>query len=196
MSMEIIPAILTSSRREAEQQLIKIRDTRQYERVQIDFVDGEFAANKTIRPEEINILPYFHILFDAHLMVTQNNIKEWSRTAEKVGFDRIIAQFESISEPERFTGLAMDVHSPVEAIEPYLYKLDVVIVMAVEPGFGGAEFINAAVEHVKKLARDRKMNSHHYKICVDGGVEVIHLPFLREWGADEVAVGAERVLSW
>jgi ribulose-phosphate 3-epimerase len=194
--MEIIPSILTSSRRDAERWLVRIRDSGQYERVQIDFVDGEFADNKTISPEEIDLLPYFHIMFDAHLMVTQNNINSWSRVAEKVGFDRIIAQLESISQPEKFTGLALDIHSPVEAIEPYLYHLEEVVVMAVEPGFGGQEFVNIAVEHTKKLARFRKMNNCHYKICVDGGVEMIHIPFLREWGADEVAVGAERVLSW
>ena len=194
--MEIIPSILTGDRREAEKLLIRIRDSRHYERVQVDFVDGEFAQNKTIGPEEIDLLPFFHILFDAHLMVTQNNIRGWSRIAEKVGYDRIIAQMESISEPEKFSGLAMDIHSPVEAIEPYLHKLEEVVVMAVEPGIGGQEFVNTAVEHVKKLARLRKMNNYRYKICVDGGVEIIHIPYLREWGADEVAVGAERVLSW
>jgi ribulose-phosphate 3-epimerase len=194
--MEIIPSILTHDRRTAEQLLTRVRDSRQYERVQIDFVDGVFAENKTIRPEEVYLMPYLSLLFDAHLMVTQNNIKDWSRAAEKVGFDRIIAQFESISEPEKFKGLALDIHSPVEAIKPYLFNLEAVVVMAVEPGFGGQEFVNAAVEHVKILARERKMNNYHYRICIDGGVEMIHLPFLREWGADEVAVGAERVLSW
>jgi ribulose-phosphate 3-epimerase len=194
--MEIIPSILTSDRREAEKLLIRIRDSKQYERVQIDFVDGEFAENSTIKPEEIDLLPYFPLLFDAHLMVTQNNIRSWNRVAEKVGFDRIIVQLESVSDPEKFFSLAMDIHSPVEAIEPYLHQLEAVVVMAVEPGFGGQQFINVAVEHVKKLARIRKMNNYRYKICVDGGVEMIHLPFLREWGADEVAVGADRVLSW
>jgi ribulose-phosphate 3-epimerase len=194
--MEVVPAILTNNRCEAQELLVKIRDSRQYEKVQVDFVDGEYAANTTFRPDELDLLPYFPLLFDAHLMVTQKNVGMFKSMAERAGFDRIIAQVESISEPEKFPGLALDIHSPVEAIRPYLHKLDVVIVMAVEPGLGGQEFVNAAIEHVKMLVRLRKMNNYGYRICVDGGVEMIHMQYLRECGTDEVAVGAERVLSW
>ena len=66
--------------------------------------------------------------------------------AKKVGFDRMIVQVESISRPEDFAGLALDMHSPVEMIEPYLGRLEVVIVMAVEPGFTGQEFDERVIE--------------------------------------------------
>ncbi len=138
--MEIVPAILTGNKRELEEWLQRLKEIRKFERVQIDFVDGEYANNLTIRPADVDLLPYLPMLFDAHLMVTEKNISVWSGEAVKVGFDRVIAQMESISDPENFKGLAMDVHSPTEAIEPYLPKLEAVMVMAVEPGFSGQEF--------------------------------------------------------
>jgi len=63
----------------------------------------------------------------------------------------------------------MDVHSPVAVIEPYLSNLRVVVVMAVEPGFGGQEFLDQAVEHARKLADLRLWKGLKFKICADGG---------------------------
>jgi len=194
--MEIIPAILTSDPLELDSLLRQIRDSKKYARVQIDFVDGEYAANKTFKPMEADLIPYLPLKFDAHLMVTENNIVEWSLMAEKFGFERVIAQVEAISHPEEFTALALDIHSPVRTIEPYLKKLKLVVVMAIEPGFGGQEFIDKAIEHVKLLDEWRKVKKYKYEICVDGGVEQEHLPVLISAGANCVAVGAKRVLQW
>lgn len=188
--MNIIPAILTNDPQELDQFLRQIKNVSRFERVQVDFIDGEFADNKTFKPMEVDIVPYLPLKFDAHLMVTENNIIEWSTMAEKFGFDRIIAQMESISHPEDFSALALDIHSPVAALKPYLPKLDYVVVMSVEPGFGGQEFVEKALEHVREIKK------YGVKICVDGGVDQEHLPVLEKMGVDEVAVGVKRVLSW
>ena len=194
--MKIIPAILTDDPQELDRLLREIRDSKKFERVQIDFIDGEFAANRTFKPSECDLVPYLPLKFDAHLMIVEDNITEWSKLAEKMGFDRIIAQMESISHPEDFTALALDVHSPVAAIKPYLPKLEYVVVMSVEPGFGGQKFVNMAITHVRELREIREIGEHKYKICVDGGVDKEHLEILEKIGVDEVAVGAKRVLSW
>lgn len=188
--MEIVPAILTEDPLESDKLLREIRDSKKFGRVQIDFIDGEFAANRTFKPSECDLIPFLPLKFDAHLMIVEKNIIEWSKLAEKMGFDRIIAQMESISHPEDFTALALDVHSPVEAIKPYLPKLNYVVVMSVEPGFGGQEFVDKALVHVKEL------KPCGVRICVDGGVDKEHLEILEKMGVDEVAVGAKRVLSW
>ena len=194
--MEIIPAILTDDVQELDNLLRQIRDSGKFDRVQIDFIDGEYAANKTFKPMEADLIPYYPLKFDAHLMVTDNNIVEWSKMAEKFGFDRIIAQMESISHPEDFTCLALDFHSPVTVVRPYLPQLDLVVVMSVEPGFGGQEFVEAAKQVVQELVKIRQENKYGYRICVDGGIEKQHLPSLASLGVDEVAVGAKRVVSW
>jgi ribulose-phosphate 3-epimerase len=192
--MEIIPAILTDDIGEAREMIIKIRESGKFDRVQVDFVDGEYNSNRTFLPGDILVSEFEGLKFDAHLMVTQNNIVRWVNEAEVAGYDRIISQLESISEPEDFRGLAMDVHSPVAAIEPYLPGLEVVIVMAVEPGFGGQDFSDEVIEAIKRLSELKRIKNYKYRICVDGGVEKEHMQMLEEAGADEVAVGVKRAL--
>ena len=194
--MEIIPAILTNDAKELDELLRRIRDSHKYSRAQIDFIDGEFADNLTIKPSECDVIPYLPVRFDAHLMVVEKNIMEWSKLAGKMGFDRVIAQMESISNPEKFKCLALDVHSPVGAIEPYLEKVNYVVVMTVEPGFGGQKFDELALDKIRRLGQIRQIKGYKYKICVDGGVEKEHLEILERLGVDEVAVGVRRVLDW
>lgn len=194
--MEIIPAILTSDPLEMDAWLKRVRDSKRFTRVQIDFIDGEYANNKTFKPMETDIIPFLPLKFDAHLMVTENNIVEWSKMAEKFGFDRVIAQMESISHPEDFNCLAMDFHAPVKEIAPYLPNLKLVVVMSVEPGFGGQSFVNEAKDDIAQLVKIRKERSYTFQICVDGGIEKKHLQELSSLGVDEVAVGVKRVISW
>ncbi|KKU99415.1 hypothetical protein A3H89_00025 [Candidatus Amesbacteria bacterium RIFCSPLOWO2_02_FULL_48_11] len=195
--MEIIPAILTSKPGEVRGWLRRVAAAGKFRRVQIDFVDGEYADNRSIKVEECgSIRNYSGIKFDAHLMVVEKNVREYAQAAKEAGFDRIIAQVESISRPEEFSGLALDLHSPVAAIEPYLERLEVVVVMAVEPGRGGQKFSEEVTEKIKRLNKLREQFKLKFKICVDGGVEKEHLSQLAAAGADEAAVGVKRVLDW
>lgn len=194
--MQIIPAILSVDKFEVYDMLRQVRDTGRFERIQIDFIDGEYADNKTIRPVEVDLLPFLPMMFDAHLMVTENNVLSWSKVAEKVGFDRIAVQAESISEPGSFNGLALDIHSPAGLLLPYLENLELVILMAVEPGFSGQKFDEGVIEKVRQFNKWRKYDNYNYRICVDGGVQKEHLPILTEAGADEVTVGIRRALDW
>ena len=154
------------------------------------------ADIKATKPMQCDLISFFPLKFDAQLMVSENNVDEWSRYAKKMGFDRIIPQVESISEPEKFEALAMDMHSPVAVGEPHLSKLKYVLVMAVEPGFGGQKFVEAAINDVRELVKIRREKGYKYLIGVDGGIGKEHLAQLEETGADEVAVGAKRVISW
>lgn len=194
--MHIIPAILTSDPRELDKYLKILRDGKKYERVQIDFIDGKFAKNLTIRPSEVDLIPYMPLKYDAHLMVVQDNALTWSKTAKAMGFERVIMQSESITHLEQYTGLALDIHSPVKSLEKYLPKLESIIVMTVEPGYGGQAFVDEAAAHIMELTRLRRENKYTYTICVDGGVDQEHLEYLEGLGVDEVAVGIARVLEW
>jgi len=188
--MRIVPAILTGDVIEARQLMDEVWRSGRFEKVQVDFVDGKYANNLTIRPDEIDLTPYLSLDFEAHLMVTQTNVDEYKKMAIKIGFDKIIAQVESISKPEEFECLALDIHSPVEAIVPYLPRLKKVVLMAIEPGFGGQKLDIAVFEKLKELGK------YKIEICVDGGVEQEHLEILEKLGVSEIAVGAKRVLQW
>ncbi len=188
--MQIIPAILTSNVQELDSLLRQIRDSQKFERVQIDFIDGKYANSLTIKPQDVDTIPYLPLKYDAHLMVVEDNILFYSKAAEKIGFDRVIAQMESISRPQDFSCLALDLETPIEKIEPYLKKLDLVVLLSVRAGQGGQEFDKRVLDKIKKIA------GRGVRICVDGGVEKEQLPLLENLRVDEVAVGAKRVLSW
>lgn len=194
--MQLIPAILTDDPMEARHLIEEVQKSGKFLRVQVDFVDGEYNNNLTISPGDLLVSEFNRLKFDAHLMVVEKNIGRFVNEAEVAGYERIISQVESISKPENFSGLAIDVHSPVAAIEPYLANLDVVIVMAVEPGFGGQSFDDDVIESLKRLNRLRRENRYQFRICVDGGVQKEHLEWLEEAGVDELAVGAKRLLGW
>ncbi len=194
--MLLVPAVLTNNVIELDGLLREILQAKKFERVQIDFIDGSFANNWTIKPLEVDLIPYFPIQFDAHLMVTEDNVLIWEKTAWKMGFKTVTVQIESVSTPEDYKGLSLDIHSPIKLLEPHLPKLTMVNLMAVEPGFGGQTFDMEVVAKVKELVNIRKQKNLRFQICVDGGVEQEHLPMLEAAGADMVAVGAKRVLTW
>lgn len=187
--MEIIPAILTSDVQELDSLLRKIRDSKKFERVQIDFVDGVFAENLTIKPPDCDLIPYMPLKYDAHLMVKGDNVLFWGKAAEQMGFDRIIMQVES-GESDDYKCLGIDLDTPVEAVQKRLGSLQLVLLMSVKAGFGNQKFDEKVYEKIKWLKK------YNVRICVDGGVEKEHLPILEKMGVDEVAVGAKRVLEW
>ncbi len=186
--MIIVPAILTNDIEEFENLLARV--SHKFDRVQIDFIDNEYAKNLTILPKDIKN-PY-DLKLDAHLMVVEKNLQSY--LASLVGFDRIIVQMESISNPENFDCLALDIHSPIEAIKPYLSKLKLVNLMSIEPGIGGQELDLRIIQKVSYLSNLRNLGD--FRISVDGGIEQEHLEKLESLGVDEVVVGASRMLSW
>jgi ribulose-phosphate 3-epimerase len=188
--MRIIPAILTNDLKEFDDLMTKIITSKKFDRVQVDFIDGEYANNKTILPSQAGSI----LKMDAHLMVVENNLQKYLKNSDK--FDRIIAQIESISNPEEFDCLALDIHSPVEVILPYLPKLKLVNLMAIEPGFGGQSADLRIFERISYLSNLRSLENLSFLIAVDGGVEQKHLKALEELGVDEVVVGAARMLEW
>lgn len=188
--MKIIPAILTGNLKEFDDLMNGIRLDDKYDRVQIDFIDGEYTNNKSLRVEELeSVSKYPQIKFDAHLMVIEKNLQEYIKKLE--GFNRVIVQMESVARPEAYKCLALDIHSPIEAVKPYLQNLKYLNLMAIEPGFGGQELDLRIFERVSYLR-----NLGNFTIAVDGGVEKEHLQKLEDLGVDEVVVGAKRLLSW
>ena len=186
--MQLIPAILTNDVEEFNNLLASI--SHKYDRVQIDFIDGEYTNNKTILPSQVSSI----FKMDAHLMVVEKNLQEYLKDRNK--FDRVIVQMESISSPEDFECLALDIHSPIEAIEPYLSKLKLVNLMSIEPGIGGQKLDPRIFEIISNLSNLRRLKNLSFLIAVDGGIEKEHLEKLELAGVDEVVVGAKRVLSW
>lgn len=195
VSMQIIPAILTSDVQELDSLLREIRDSQKFERVQIDFVDGVFANNLTIKPTEVDMVPYLPLKFDAHLMVKGDNVLFWGKNATQMGFDKVIMQVES-GDSDDYKCVGIDLDTPVEVVQKRLSDLELVLLMSVKAGFGNQKFDDEVIGKIRQIWQMREIGRHDFKICVDGGIEPKHLPILEKLGVDEVAVGARRVLEW
>jgi ribulose-phosphate 3-epimerase len=195
--MELIPAVLKNDVVQAQIVMAELRKAGLIvSRVQVDFVDGKYNTNLTFRPSEFDITQYYPVKFDAHLMVVEDNVLTWSMVAEKVGYERVFVQLESISHPEEYEYLALDVHSPVTALKAeWLAKLKGVLILGVEPGFGGQEMSEGVLEKVTRIKEIRNEGKFGFKIGVDGGVRANDVNALEEAGADEVVVGAGRYLK-
>jgi len=194
--VEIIPAILTSDIREIQEKIAVAEEV--VKRVQIDIIDGQFAQNKTVDPSAIEVVDT-EIQLDFHLM-TKEPI-DWVERSARGGADRIIGQIEMMSDQVAFlgkvqelglsVGLAIDLKTEISSLDAtILGNVDVILVMAVEAGFGGQKFDPKVLAKINKLAKIRAKGGARFRICVDGGETENTVDETRFSGADEIVVGA------
>lgn len=196
--MKIIPTILTNDTSEAEKMLGKIVKTGKYQRVQFDFLDGEFAKNTTLRPEQLRLTGYEQLGLDAHLMVKGGRIKAYTDALRLLNFDRIIPHFEQITESvNKYNNLAVDLSTSLEMLEEEMCEgKDLILLLGVPAGWGGQKMDEAIWDRIAWFDKVRRKNNWHFKIGVDGGVQKETLERLEKWRVDEVCVGSERLLGW
>ena len=102
----------------------------------------------------------------------------------------LLALIHHIKENNVQVGISIKPNTPVDAIQDYLSLLDVVLVMSVEPGFGGQSFKEIALDKIKDLATRRKENSAHYLIEVDGGINATTGKQCKDAGVDVLVAGS------
>lgn len=193
--VQIIPAILTANVREVEDKLKIVEET--CERVQIDIIDGVFANNKTIDPSALEFIET-DLKLDFHLMTKEP--VDWVERCVRGMADRIIGQIEMMSDQIAFVGkvqevglsvgLAIDLETPISALDPtILTNLDVVLLMAVPAGFGGQKFDTRVLDKIRELDKIRARDDSPFKICVDGGETIDTIDETHFEGADEAVIG-------
>lgn len=165
--------------------------------VHLDVMDGMFVPNITFGPKFIkDIRPHSDLFFDAHLMV-----EDPSRYIEqfvKAGCDCITVHTEAckdigstlkqISNSGIKCGLTVKPATPVSEVQPYLDDVDLVLVMSVEPGFGGQGLIPETLDKVRWLKDARK--GRKYLISIDGGVNLNTISEVADSGVDVVVTGS------
>ena len=170
------------------------------DRVHLDVMDGHFVPNLTFGPKTIRHLrPRTELPFDAHLMISEPGryIDEFL----DAGCDSITIHVEieepieptlrRIREAGRAAGLALKPATPLATLEPYAELLDIVMVMTVEPGFGGQSFMrDVAREKILPAREVLRHKAYGGEVHVDGGVNRETAEFVGALGADILVVGS------
>ncbi len=179
-------------------------DIRQIDRagcneIHIDIMDGNFVPNITFGPMLVKqIRPLTEKPFDVHLMI--RHPEDFIAAFAQAGADTITVHVESslhlhrllmeIKKLGKKAGITLNPATPLCMLEELLPEADRVLVMSVNPGFGGQSFIPSALDRIAKLAAWRQEKGYHYDIEVDGGVHAGNASQIAAAGADILVAGS------
>jgi len=165
----------------------------------LDVMDGHFVPNISFGPficaavSQMCDLP-----LDAHLMISHAD--QYAEAFADAGVDGltihveadapVAATLERIGRLGMKRGISLNPGTPLSEIKPYLDQVDLVLVMSVQPGFGGQKFNPGAVDKIGELNKLRSQGNHKYLINVDGGINGETGPICREAGADILVSGS------
>ena len=167
--------------------------------IQWDVMDGNFVPNLTFGPDVIAAARrHTSLPFEAHLMVTDPDLMA-ARYVE-AGCSRLIVHAESTTHLHRSLGLvnelgaaaavALNPSTPASSVEHVLDLVDLVLVMTVNPGFGGQKFIPATFDKLREARRIIDESGFDIRLEIDGGVKVDNIREIAEAGADTFVSGS------
>ena len=196
--VKIAPSLLSADFTCLKDEINKI-ETAQW--IHYDVMDGHFVPNISFGHSILNdVSKITDMYLDVHLMISEPAKYIDNFIASKASL--IVFHYEAVVKEEVDNlidyiknqhvdvGISIKPDTPVEEILPFLSKLDLVLVMSVEPGFGGQEFNPIALDKISTLAKLKKDHQYHYLIEVDGGINEITAKQCRQAGADVLVAGS------
>lgn len=165
----------------------------------VDIMDGHFVPNLTFGPHILAaIRDITHLPLDVHMMV--EHPENFIEAFYKAGADLLTVQVESTPNIHRVlqrirsfgikAGITLNPGTPVDMIVPLLPFVDLVLIMTVNPGFGGQLFIEPMLEKIEKVAELKRVHNYSYVIEVDGGVVPETAKKCKEAGAEVFVAGS------
>lgn len=166
--------------------------------IHVDVMDGHFVPNLTIGPNVVKALrPHSKLVFDVHLMISP--VDPFVEDFAKAGADIITVHPEAgphlhrtvqlVKSLGKKCGVALNPATPVDAIDYVLGDIDLVLVMSVDPGFGGQHFIPASIEKIRAVRRRIDESKRSIDLEVDGGINVDTARQAIAAGADVLVAG-------
>lgn len=167
--------------------------------IHIDVMDGSYVPNISFGLPVIKaIRPYTEKLFDVHLMIV--NPSSYIDAFADAGADLINFHYEAEVHVDRAiekiksrglkAGITLNPATPVDVLKPVLHKLDLVLIMSVNPGFGGQSFIPYTLDKVRELKKMAEILNPELLIEIDGGIDVHTIKMAVDAGCDVVVAGS------
>lgn len=196
--MKVAPSLLSCNFLNIQQEIKRLEEAG-VDYIHFDVMDGNFVPNISFAFPILNqIRQVTDLTIDTHLMV--QDPERYIQTFAEAGSDIITVHIEAtnhihraiqmIHDTGKKAGVTLNPGTPIESVVPVLKDIDLVLVMTVNPGFGGQKFIDNGIEKIKFL-KDYKEKYHlNYEIEVDGGVNEVTAKTCIEAGADVLVAGS------
>lgn len=192
IQMKVAPSLLSCDFSKMGEEIVRI-DKAGADLIHLDVMDGHFVPNLTIGPAVIKALrPLTKLPFDVHLMISDP--LSYIDAFADAGADIITFHLEADSDPDEtiekikssgiLPGIVIKPKTPAEAVFPYLDKVYMVLVMTVEPGFGGQSFMSDMMPKVAAIKEEIRKRSSEVLIEVDGGITADTASVAAKAGAD------------
>ena len=195
--IQISPSILSADFSQLGNEIKKLEEGGA-DMIHVDVMDGHFVPNLTIGPPVIKALRNQSSLkFDVHLMISP--VHKYIDAYANAGADIITIHPEAtenledsikkIKELKKKVGVSLNPETKIDVIKNFLDKIDLVLIMSVNPGFGGQKFMPEVLEKIKELKKIREIEKLNFDIEIDGGINFDNCKIAIEAGANILVSG-------